>query len=107
MSGRTSTNQKEANVYAAVRRYEGVTDTAEDRRRVAEEFLPLLKDIPGFVAYYEIDAGNGVMATISVFEDQAGEEASTERAAEWVRENEASIAPNPPEVTAGEVVASG
>jgi hypothetical protein len=93
-------------MYAAIRRYEGVTDPAEDRRRVSEEFVPLLKDMPGFVAYYEIDAGNGVMATISVFEDQAGEEASTERAAEWVRENEASIAPNPPEVTAGEVVAS-
>jgi hypothetical protein len=94
-------------VYAAVRRYEGVTDPAEDRRRVREEFVPLLKDMPGFVAYYEIDAGNGVMVTISVFEDQAGEEASTERATEWVRENEASISPKPPEVTAGEVVASG
>jgi hypothetical protein len=96
-----------ANVYAAVRRYEGVTDPAEDRRRVREEFVPLLKDMPGFVAYYEIDAGNGVMVTISVFEDRAGEEASTERAADWVRENEASISPNPPQVTAGEVVASG
>ena len=94
-------------MYATIRRYEGVADPAEDRRRVREEFVPLLKDMPGFVAYYEIDAGNGVMATISVFEDQAGEEASTERAAEWVRENEASIAPNPPQVTAGEVVASG
>ena len=72
-----------------------------------EDFVPLLKDMPGFVAYYEIDAGNGVMVTISVFEDQAGEEASTEKATEWVRENVASIAPNPPEVTAGEVVASG
>jgi hypothetical protein len=94
-------------MYAAVRRYDGVTDPGEDSRRVREGFVPLLKDMPGFVAYYEIDAGNGVMVTISVFEDQAGEEASTERAAEWVRENEASLAPNPPEVTAGEVVASG
>jgi hypothetical protein len=60
----------------------GLPEPAEDRRRVRD-----------FVAYYEIDAGNGVMATISVFEDQAGEEASTERAAEWVRENEASMRP--------------
>jgi hypothetical protein len=94
-------------VYATIRRYEGVTDPAEGSRRVNEEFLPLLKDIPGFVAFYEIDAGNGVMATISVFEDRAGAEASTERAAEWVQESIASIAPNAPEVTAGEVVASG
>jgi hypothetical protein len=94
-------------VYATIRRYEGVTDPAEDARRVSDEFVPLLKDMPGFVAYYEIDAGNGVMATISVFEDRAGGEAANERAAEWVQENVASLAPNPPEVTAGEVVASG
>jgi hypothetical protein len=94
-------------VYAAVRRYEGVTDPVEDPRRVREEFVPLLKDMPGFVAYYEVDAGNGVMVTFSVFEDRAGEEASTERTAEWVKENLASLSPNPPEVTAGEVVAAG
>jgi hypothetical protein len=109
--GRTSDNEPggRANVYAAVRRYEGVTDPAEGARRASEEFVPLLKDIPGFVAYYEIDAGKGVTASISVFEDRAGAEASTERAAEWVQENPdlASLAPNPPEVTAGEVVASG
>ena len=93
-------------MYATIRRYEGVTNPVGDARRVREEFVPQLKDMPGFVAYYEIDAGNGVMATISVFEDRAGEEASNERAAEWVHENEASIAPNPPEVTAGEVVSS-
>ena len=54
-------------MYAAVRRYEGVTDPAEDRRRVREEFVPLLKDMPGFVAYYEIDAGNGVLILTDIF----------------------------------------
>ncbi len=49
-------------MYAAVRRYEGVTDPGEAGRRVAEGFVPLLKDIPGFVAYYWVDAGGGVMA---------------------------------------------
>ncbi len=94
-------------MYAAVRRYEGVTDPGEAGRRVAEGFVPLLKEIPGFVAYYWVDAGGGVMASTSVFEDRAGAEASTERAAEWVRDNIESLLPNPPQVTAGEVVASG
>lgn len=93
-------------MYAAVRRYEGVTDPGEAGRRVAEGFVPLLKEIPGFVAYYWVDAGGGVMASTSVFEDRAGAEASTERAAEWVRDNIESLLPNPPQVTAGEVVAS-
>jgi hypothetical protein len=94
-------------MYATVRRYEGVTDPAEAGRRVAEGFVPLIKQIPGFVAYYWVDAGGGLMASTSVFEDRAGAEASTERAADWVRENIASLLPNPPQVTAGEVVASG
>ena len=93
-------------MYATVRRYEGVTDSAEAGRRVAEGFVPLLKEIPGFIAYYWVDAGGGVMASTSVFEDRSGAEASTERAAEWVQENIASLLPNPPQVTAGEVVAS-
>ncbi len=94
-------------MYAAVRRYEGVADPGEAGRRVAEGFVPLLKEIRGFVAYYWVDAGDGVMASTSVFEDRAGAEASTEKAAEWVRDNLASLLPNPPQVTAGEVVASG
>lgn len=94
-------------MYATVRRYEGVTDPAEAGRRVSEGFVPLIREIPGFVAYYWVDAGGGLMASTSVFEDQAGAESSTERAADWVRENIAELLPNPPEVTAGEVVASG
>ncbi|TMM16004.1 MAG: hypothetical protein E6F96_12025 [Actinobacteria bacterium] len=94
-------------MYATVRRYEDVTDPAEAGRRVAEGFVPLVKQIPGFVSYYWVDAGDGVMASTSVFEDRAGAQASTERAAEWVQENIASLLPLPPLVIAGEVVAAG
>ncbi|GAA2290528.1 hypothetical protein GCM10010149_41910 [Nonomuraea roseoviolacea subsp. roseoviolacea] len=94
-------------MYATVRRYEGVTDPAEAGRRVNEEFLPILRDVPGFVAYYWVDAGGGVMLSTSVFEDEAGAEESTKRAAEYVREGLSSLLPNPPQVTAGEVVATG
>jgi hypothetical protein len=94
-------------MYATIRRYEGVTDPAEAGRRVSEGFVPLLKELQGFVAYYWVDAGGGVMTSLSVFEDQSGAEASIERAADWVRENTAELFPNPPEVTTGEVVASG
>ena len=92
-------------MYAAVRRYEGVTDPAEAGRRVKEGFVPLIREVPGFVAYYWIDAGDGAMVSTSVFEDRTGAEESTKRAANFVRENLASLLPNPPQVTAGEVVA--
>jgi hypothetical protein len=92
-------------MYATVRRYEGVTDPAEAGRRVAEGFVPLITDIDGFVAYYWVDAGDGVMCSTSVFQDRAGADASNERAAGWVQENLAELLPNPPMIAEGDVVA--
>ena len=92
-------------MWAAMRRYEGITDDAEAGRLVGEGFLPLLDAVPGFIAYYWIDAGDGVMASLSVFEHQAGADESVEIARNWVRENAATLIPNPPQVTEGNVVA--
>jgi hypothetical protein len=93
-------------MYAVVRRYEGVTDPAEAGRRVDGGFVPLLRQVPGFVAYYWIDAGNGTMVSLSVFEDRAGADESVRRAADFVRDNLASLLPGPPQVSAGQVVAA-
>ena len=92
-------------MYATVRRYEGVTDPSEAGRRVNEGFVPLISQVPGFVAYYWVDAGGGVMISTSVFQDQSGAEESNKRAADYVRENLASLLPMSPQITAGEVVA--
>jgi hypothetical protein len=97
-------SRKEHVMYATVRRYEGVTDPQEVERRVKEGFVPLISQIRGFVAYYLIDAGGGVMVSTSIYEDQAGEEESTRDAADYVREHLARFLPNPPQITAGEVV---
>ena len=61
----------------------------------------------GFIAYYWIDAGDGVMASLSVFDDKAGADESVRLAHEWVQANAAALIPNPPQVTEGLVVASG
>ncbi|MEU6474790.1 hypothetical protein ACFXJM_23185 [Streptomyces massasporeus] len=93
-------------MYAVIRRYEGVTEPAEAGRRVNEEFLPLLREVQGFVAYYWVDAGDGVMVSTSVFQDRSGAEESTRRAKDFVRDRLAELLPQPPQVTAGEVVAA-
>jgi len=85
--------------------YEGVTDSSELGRRVNEGFVPIISEMPGFVDYYFVDAGGGVMISLSVFEDQAGAEESNSRAVDWVQQNVDSLIPNPPQVTDGEVVA--
>jgi hypothetical protein len=59
--------------------------------------------MPGFVAYYHVDAGDGVIVSTSVFEHKEAEEQSTFVAGEFVAEHLAPLLPNPPQVTAGEV----
>lgn len=92
-------------MYATVRHYEGVHDPEEVAKRVREGFVPLISGIDGFVAYYFVDVGDGVMASTSVFESKEHEEESNEDAAAWVKENIADLLPNPPTITAGHVVA--
>ena len=92
-------------MYVAVRRYEGVTDPQKVGQVAQEGFVPIISEVPGFVAYYWVDAGDGVMISTSVFEDQSGAEESNRRAADFVQESLASLLPNAPQVTAGEVVA--
>ena len=92
-------------MYATVRRYEGVPNPTEAGRQVRDVFLPVISEIPGFVAYYWVDAGGGVMISTSVFQDKAGADESNRRAATVVRDSLASLLPNPPQITAGEVVA--
>ena len=92
-------------MYVAVRRYEGVSDAQKVAQLVDEGFIPIISEMPGFVAYYFVDAGDGVMVSSSVFEHKTAEEQSTFRAGEFVAEHLAPFIPNPPQITAGEVVA--
>jgi hypothetical protein len=91
-------------MYIAVRRYEGVSDPQKVGRITREGFVPIISEMPGFVAYYLVDAGDGVTVSTSVFEHKDAEEQSTFRAGEFIAEHLAPLAPNPPQVTAGEVI---
>jgi hypothetical protein len=91
-------------MYVAVRRYEGATDPQRVAQLVDEIFVPIISQLPGFVAYYAVDAGDGVMLSTSVFEHKDAEEQSTFLAGEFVAEHLATLLPNPPQITAGEVL---
>ena len=92
-------------MYVAVRRYEGVTDPQKVAQVAQEGFVPIISELPGFVAYYAVDAGDGVVVSTSVFEHKGAEEQSTFLAGEFVAEHLATLLPNPPQITAGEVLA--
>jgi hypothetical protein len=92
-------------MYVSVRRY-NITDgqsVEEITRRVKEGFVPIISQTPGFIAYYVVDAGEGAVASISVFGDQAGAEESNRRAADWVKANMAQVVSGAPQITAGTV----
>jgi hypothetical protein len=90
-------------MHAAIRQYQVAGSVDEVIRGMNEGFVPIIKDASGFRAYYALDAGGGRLATVSVFEDRNGAEESTRMAADWIRQNMASLLPNPPEVLQGEV----
>ncbi len=93
-------------MYTAIRIYT-TSDATELAKRVQEEFLPMMRDLPGFAGYYVVDAGDGRIASITVCDDQAAVEESTRRAADWVQERLAGlITSGPPEVLMGDTVVS-
>jgi quinol monooxygenase YgiN len=95
-------------MHAAIRRYNmfpNATDTI--RTRVNEELLPTMRQLPGFVAYYVVDGGDGTLIAISVFEDRAVAEESTRHATQWVRERLSHLIRTAPVISTGAVIAHG
>ena len=95
-------------MYATVRRYEGIDKVRfeEITSKVGDSLLPSLSTLPGFGGYYLIDAGEGVLTSIGLFENAKAAHESTRIAARWVREQKLESAlPNTPKVTAGPVIA--
>ena len=91
-------------MHTTIRRYEGVkSDRIEEIvRRVKEGFVPIISGSGGFVRYQFLEAGNGVIATISVFKTELAARESNKMAANWVEENLAPLLENPPQITVGE-----
>ena len=94
-------------MHAILRRYEGVESsrTVELTRKVDENLIPKLKELPGFSGYYLIEAGNGVMTSLSLFDTSEQADKSSRIASDWVRDEKLESAlPNAPKITFGEVV---
>jgi hypothetical protein len=97
-------------MFATIRRYEGVdtTRTNEVTGKVNEKLVPELTKLPGFAGYYLIEAGNGVLSSIGLFETSEQADESSKFVAKWITdENLAAAIPNAPRITVGKVVAHG
>jgi hypothetical protein len=90
--------------YLAIREYQLAPNRTMEELHAAVEsgFMPIVTQVSGFREYLLVETGEGVIS-ISVFEDQAGAEESTARAADWVQQNLADFFAGPPTVTTGSV----
>jgi len=92
-------------MYAAIRRIKVKPASMGEVVLLTESGLvPILTSVPGFVEYAAVQVEEDVAMTISLFETQEQAEESTRRAADWIRQNLASLAAGPQEIVAvGEV----
>ena len=92
-------------MHAVMRRYRVRLGTVRQAVRHAEDqFLPLVRRLPGFAACYLLDAGEGVMTSIGLFHTAEGAAAAVRLHREWFRDEWSSFLLLPPEVS-GEVLA--
>ena len=91
-------------MYVAVRRYGLLTNEPVDKviQGIRQGFIPMIRNAPGFLAYYVLDSGGGTLTSISIFEHRAGAERSNRMAEDWVGRNLSAL-PTSPEIIVGEV----
>lgn len=70
-------------------------------QRVRESFLPLLRQKRGFRGYHLLDGGPDILISITMFDNAVEALASSESAADWVRNNVLEFTKGMPEVMAG------
>jgi hypothetical protein len=95
-------------MFATVRRYEGVDASRTDEltEKVNDSLMPRLSKLPGFGGYYLIEAENGIMTSVSLFETAAQADESTNLVRGWLQDEQLEKAlPNAPKITTGEVIA--
>ena len=95
-------------MHATIRRYEGVDTTRINDvvSRVDETFVPQIRELSGFAGYFLMEADNGVLSSISLFETSEQADESSKLVKHWISdENFSKAIPNAPKITSGKVVA--
>ncbi|MGD9890898.1 MAG: hypothetical protein AB7R89_11710 [Dehalococcoidia bacterium] len=91
-------------LYATICRYDGVPTSVDSVAPAGRQLAFALSEAPGFVSYAVLDAGDGVLVSVTVFDDPTGLAAADQFIDRWVAEHLAAVLPRPPEVITGEVI---
>jgi hypothetical protein len=95
-------------MHATISRYDGVDTTRMNElvSKVNQTFVPQVRELPGFAGYFLIEADDGILSSLSLFEMPEQADRSTKLVKNWISdENLGRTLPNAPKITSGEVVA--
>ncbi len=90
-------------MFVTVRWYDAGRPVDEVGRRVRDGLVPILRQQPGFRAYYAFGSDDGRPVSVSVFDSREMAMAANEQVRAWVAETLKDLLPNPPAVTSGEM----
>jgi hypothetical protein len=93
-------------MYAVVRKFNHMRSIDEAGRRAANGLGPILKQSPGFIAYYVVRFGDESGGSITLFETREAAQEAQKKAMSWLKTNLADLTDEEPEVMAGDVLAA-
>jgi quinol monooxygenase YgiN len=92
-------------MYAAIRQGKAKSGKAEElATRIKEGVIPIVSDVPGFMAYYVVYAPDDTVTAISVFNNVEAAEESNKRALAWIEQSLGPLLAGPVTAVAGPVI---
>jgi heme-degrading monooxygenase HmoA len=96
-----------ANVFIVIRKYKVQRGTGPALAQTVQDgFVPLMRQMRGFRGYHLLDGGPDILVSVTMFDNAEEALASSEAAAEWVRDNVLEFTKGLPEVTVGNALIS-
>jgi hypothetical protein len=91
-------------MYVVIRSYsgQGASELFDALSEREDEVKELISTVPGFISYHAFRSSGGGQ-TVTVCEEKAGTDESSERAAGWVKEN-IDVTVDPPTITEGDTI---
>ncbi|HEX3994433.1 MAG TPA: antibiotic biosynthesis monooxygenase [Acetobacteraceae bacterium] len=94
-------------MFIAIRKYKVQRGTGPGlAQRVQDGFVPLMRQMHGFRGYHLLDGGPDILVSVTMFDNAEEALASSEAAADWVRDNVLEFTRGMPEVTVGHALIS-
>jgi heme-degrading monooxygenase HmoA len=93
-----------ARMHVVILRYTVAGNSDEVLRRVKDEFIPIIKNLPGLKAYHLVDCGGLAVMSIGFWESKVAATRSTEAAHQWVSQSAIGLMPFPPDRLEGDTV---